>query len=732
MGFSPGVSVFFVLILLALPLYGADAAARAPSLDKAAELRAEGDWDRAANAFREIWRNGPDSSRQEAALAYGRICLLKEAWSEAEAPLKASAESGGELEPYARLLLAESLYHQNREVDAALQLRRIEAMSPPRGLEIRLLRLSADVEHARKRFGREAEAWKRFLALKPSRAKARLARFRLAEAREAEGQAHKAFRAYEHIYYRETGSPYGHRAGMAMRRLAGAHEYALRSLSTSRALAFADKLLSGGRPEDALACLSDIDDRHVPRGLERSLALARLSCSYALRDNGAVLEQAGRMLERFGACPQTLDAMLKAAWTCIRTGDREGVLHWAGLVAGHAGRDQQSLAEAYVAMGTSAYAAGAFGEAAKYFEKLGGLRARRGTLASGLYRRAWCLYKMGEYGNARKEFLAAAGTYPERGFDAPCRYWAAVCEMDRSTGSDAVKEMTRLASDDQGYWSGKAADWLKESGHPCEPSKISLKGLGAWPENATTGPAALARRLAVCGLEADAAEAFGHYYRAHPHDRSAALTLALLDARAGRGSSAGAILKRVFGRGFEDPRGPRRILAAAYPTPYLGLVKELCKKEGVPVPLAMALVRRESGFDPGALSPVGARGFMQLMPATAKKMSIDLHLSVPEDDSLHDPLLNLTLGIHYLGRLMKDLPPAGAVAAYNAGDGLVWSWLTAFRPASQQQFVGMIPYTETRVYTAGVLRDAEAYEKLLARGPAESVRPSEPGGPPPS
>lgn len=716
-------------LLAFAPAFTVAAADPAPNLERAAALRNAGDWAKAAEAFRTIWRQGGESSRQEAALAYGRLCLLREDWAGAEAPLEWASEKDGPLEPYARFLLAECLFHENRPVDAALQIQRVAAQDPPRGLKLRLYRLSADVEHARGRPAREAKAWRRYLALKPSRGQRRLARFRLAGALEAEGQHHEAYRAYEHIYYRETGSPYGHRAGIAMRRLAQVHDYTLRKLSVHVTLTFARRLLAGGRPGDALACLSGLDDRRVPASLKPRVALARLKCSYSLRDNGAVLEQAGRMLERFGPCQQTLDALLKAAWTCIRTGDRDGVVHWAGLVLRNAGHDQQSKAEAYVAIGTSAYAAGAFSDAVKAFSHLHGVKAHRGTLASGLYRKAWCLYKLGEYENARKAFLAAARTYPERGFGAPARYWAAVCAMGRSRDSITASEMRRLASSGEGYWSLKAEAWLMSNGQKPGLPRLDVKGLKAWPEGARGG---LAQRLALCGLEADAAEAFTPYYRAHRHDKNAAYTLALLYSRAGMASPADAVLRRAFGRTFDDPDGPGLMLAAAYPTPYLGLIRELCRKESVPVPLAMALIRRESGFDPGALSPVGARGFMQLMPATARQMSDDLKIPPAPDEALHDPVLNLTLGLHYLGRLLKDLPPAGAVAAYNAGSDLVWSWLDAFRPTSQEAFVGMIPYTETRAYTAGVLRDALAYGRLLGLSAGYKVSPSPPEGTPPS
>ena len=70
--------------------------------------------------------------------------------------------------------------------------------------------------------------------------------------------------------------------------------------------------------------------------------------------------------------------------------------------------------------------------------------------------------------------------------------------------------------------------------------------------------------------------------------------------------------------------------------------------------MVYALMRQESAFNPQAKSPVGARGLMQLMPATASFISADKSLASKSRDSLLDPTLNVTLGQRYVAHLLAD------------------------------------------------------------------------------
>ena len=90
--------------------------------------------------------------------------------------------------------------------------------------------------------------------------------------------------------------------------------------------------------------------------------------------------------------------------------------------------------------------------------------------------------------------------------------------------------------------------------------------------------------------------------------------------------------------------------------------------------LVLALIRVESGFKPGVVSPMGARGIMQIMPDTGKFLAetlageYGLHLTSFKPESLDDPVLNLRLGIYYLHDLKKQFQHVNlALTAYNYG-----------------------------------------------------------------
>jgi len=131
-------------------------------------------------------------------------------------------------------------------------------------------------------------------------------------------------------------------------------------------------------------------------------------------------------------------------------------------------------------------------------------------------------------------------------------------------------------------------------------------------------------------------------------------------------------------------REPQRPASADYGL-YSREIAEASARYAVPERLIWAVIRVESGFDPRAVSPKGARGLMQLMPETAAILGIR---------DIFNPRENIHGGARHLRGMMDrfhyDLPMA--IAAYNAGE----------RPVAT--FRGVPPYPETRDYVARVLR----------------------------
>lgn len=109
--------------------------------------------------------------------------------------------------------------------------------------------------------------------------------------------------------------------------------------------------------------------------------------------------------------------------------------------------------------------------------------------------------------------------------------------------------------------------------------------------------------------------------------------------------------------------------------------------------LLQAVISAESGFDPQAVSPKGAVGLMQLMPATAQRMGVRAEPGKPIEKRLTDPRTNIAAGARYLRELMNLYPGRLdlVLASYNAGEGAV------------QRAGNQIPnYKETRDYVRTV------------------------------
>ena len=117
----------------------------------------------------------------------------------------------------------------------------------------------------------------------------------------------------------------------------------------------------------------------------------------------------------------------------------------------------------------------------------------------------------------------------------------------------------------------------------------------------------------------------------------------------------------------------------------------------------LSLARRESGLYPRARSKVGARGLMQLMPATARSVANDRDEVYGGASSLYDPSTNITLGATYYVDLLRRFEGnrVKALAAYNAGPSRVVRWTE--RDMEVDQWVDSIPFGETREYVQAVL-----------------------------
>lgn len=138
-------------------------------------------------------------------------------------------------------------------------------------------------------------------------------------------------------------------------------------------------------------------------------------------------------------------------------------------------------------------------------------------------------------------------------------------------------------------------------------------------------------------------------------------------------------------------------------------------------PLLLSITRQESNFDVAARSPVGARGLMQLMPATAKAVSRQLRTRYDRDALTRDPAYNIELGSKYLGDLINQFDGSYimAIAGYNAGPHRVRRWIKEFGDPRKPDvdpidWIEQIPFTETRNYVQRVMENLQVYRAVIA------------------
>jgi soluble lytic murein transglycosylase len=148
---------------------------------------------------------------------------------------------------------------------------------------------------------------------------------------------------------------------------------------------------------------------------------------------------------------------------------------------------------------------------------------------------------------------------------------------------------------------------------------------------------------------------------------------------------------------------------------------------GLPAPLGLAIIRQESSFDGSTISPVGARGLMQLMPATAATVARQIGTPAPLGALTTDAVLNTRLGSVYLKGLLDQFGGVVpfAVAGYNAGPGRIGQWNSENGDPTTDaidmiDWIELIPFNETRNYVQRVIENEVIY---AARGNASLPHP---------
>jgi soluble lytic murein transglycosylase len=185
-----------------------------------------------------------------------------------------------------------------------------------------------------------------------------------------------------------------------------------------------------------------------------------------------------------------------------------------------------------------------------------------------------------------------------------------------------------------------------------------------------------------------------------------------------------ACLRKVFpdynGRPMEEL--PEEVWRMLFPIPHWNLISGQAARVELDPVLVLGLIRQESAFEETAQSKANARGLMQILPSTGRRLARQAKITRYNAKSLFTAETNIVLGVQFLSSLLRRYGKTElALAAYNAGESRVDRWLNEFGNRDMAEFVEQIPFSETRNYVKQVLSNKAHYE-LLAYSAASTVR----------
>jgi soluble lytic murein transglycosylase len=198
--------------------------------------------------------------------------------------------------------------------------------------------------------------------------------------------------------------------------------------------------------------------------------------------------------------------------------------------------------------------------------------------------------------------------------------------------------------------------------------------------------------------------------------RAPEVDLAMAEALASRGHVVEA---QAIAEGYvkDHPRAPLAFWQLSYPRPYSATVQAAAAEFDVDPLLIWAIMRQESRFDPDALSYVGARGLMQVMPSTQDWIADQVGEDIPPGDGF-TPQASIRMGAWFLRFLLDhfDGDLELAIAAYNGGAGSVDGWQASPLVSDRDDLLRWIGFGETREYLGHVSLNYRVYQALYARG----------------
>ncbi|HLB25280.1 MAG TPA: transglycosylase SLT domain-containing protein [Nitrospirota bacterium] len=462
--------------------------------------------------------------------------------------------------------------------------------------------------------------------------------------------------------------------------------------------------------------------RGLPDGPARAEALLKAaSALYSLKENKAARGAALEAMESLR--PERLpDVYLLLARVYLRTGE-DGAFRdiLLGCAADFPG-DPRSAECLYLLVAALSQDQD-YASAAEIFRWLLGSCPRAGNRVEALWQLGWASYRMGDYASAVEALSLLAEEYPESSLAPQALYWWAKAMdaagdvasgralMDELKGRYAISFYGLLADGNPLTLGDRPGDVA----HLPEPVYERPRAEPA-PDDVRLRRA---YELGIQGLRDRALRelrlAEGDYSRDLDGLKKLDALYESLDERRRPLELALQLYRDSIGPGKDIL--PADALKLIFPLGYWDSVYMGAAAYRLDPLLLCAIIREESSYNPGAVSPAGAVGLMQLMPGTAEAMCRKLDIRLAPGERLKNRDFNVPLASCYLDALLTKhggrLVPA--LAEYNAGPGSLAKWVDKNPDVPDDALIESIEFRETRGYVKKVLRNYFVYKRLYGQ-----------------
>ena len=555
-----------------------------------------------------------------------------------------------------------------------------------------------------------------------------------AQAYEAAGNRAEAVRLYLRLYSDFVGSKY---STPAMERLQVLEPKALTPRSNFNALLQrADNLLGIGRNSEAKTLLLKMTKTDAPTDIayeKRNLLLGQAeynrerntsAMSYLKNVTSADPEAHSRAVYLQGACYRRLDqeeAFLASRDTALRLYPQSS---WTEKLL-------YSVATYYDVDHRLEQAHASYKTIVECFPK--GEYAQRAR-----WKAALISYVRKDYDGALQQFWASLAEHKDPVSASAALFWMGrACEKlgDLKRAEYLYGRVTALTNESYyGQRAREAGAALNEtkgvnsrtySGLDFDSVTRIVGGLGLPspgfpdPSQAVMQIIERARQLAAAGLTDLALAELRQGIKRFPDDKSLGYVASRVYESMDDTYGVITTLRRTFPNYDSQPPNalPDQVWELLFPVRHWKTISEQADKSGIDGALVLSIIRQESAFKEGARSAANARGLMQVLPGTGRRLARGAGVSRYTTSKLYRADTNIVLGIRQLSSLLEryNRRLELVLAAYNAGEHRVDRWLRDFGDTDGAEFVERIPFSETRGYVKQVLTNMAHYKRLTAR-----------------